>query len=805
MRNHSNRKFITIPVLLMILLLAPAGAQTWYYFQDSPDDSGYPYSWMELTPPSNLERTGNENRNFPVETTIIPRQGLNCLRLNWTSNPGGNWFAIAAGDNWTAKDISNADTLIFFLRSEVLLTKENLPYLFMEDVNNLKSTLHSLAQWAPDLQPGEWTAVKIPMQQLFDAADGVDWTEVKTIGFAQNTADETEHTIYIDDMRVVTGSTTAPVATPPTGVRAYGYDNHIEMKWDPNPETDLAGYRIERSDNGGGTYQAIAVVDTFPKIYIDWTAEKGTGFTATYRVRAINSANEPSEPSETAQATTAALTDEQLLDMVQEYTFRYFWDFGHPVSGLTRERNTSGDVVTTGGTGFGLMAIPVGIERQFISREEGAERVLKMLNFLDTADRFHGAWSHWMNGVTGDAIPFSTYDNGGDLVETAFLAQGLLTIRRYFSSSTETEMGIVSKATQLWEEIEWDWYRRNNSEVIYWHWSPDYEWQMNMQVRGWNEAAIVYLLAIASPTHGVPASMWESGWVQSDYYNPRTLFGHKLYVGQGHGGPMFFAHYSFLGFDPNDKADAYANYFDHNRNQALIQQAYCEANIYGYLGYSEESWGITASDDPDGYLAHEPRTDRDNGTISPTAALGSFPYTPEASMLALKHFYRDLGERTWDWMGFKDAFNHSRDWFADSYLAIDQGPIILMIENYRSQLLWNLFMSNPEIDPMLNAIGFTYKPNTIEEKSIRSGPVISPNPSPFGPVIEFELETSKNTRLEIYDRAGRLIRKFEPGSPMPAGINRIDVASFGLSDGLYLVRLTADGILICADKILINH
>lgn len=791
-------------ILAMLLLTAHVPAQTYYYFQDAGDNEAYAFSWMELISPSELERKGTDNRKFPVETTIIPHQGLNCLRLHWTSNPGGNWFAIAAGEDWTAKDISDTDTLVFFLRSEVLLAKENLPYVFMEDVTNLKSTFHAISGWTNDLQAGAWTVVKIPMQHFFDAGDALDWTQVKTIGFAQNTADETEHTMFIDDMRVVKGNTTAPAASPPTGVVATGYENHVEVKWNSNPEPDLAGYRVERLVNGDEPYKTIAVADTFPRIYIDWTGDEGSGFSAEYRVRAINAANEPSEPSESAHATTSVFTDDQLLNMVQEYTFRYFWDFGHPVSGLARERNTSGDVVTTGGTGFGLMAIPVGIERQFITREEGASRILKMLNFLENADRFHGAWSHWMNGVTGEAISFSTYDNGGDIVETAFLAQGLLTVRQYFTGSGDTEINIVNKATQLWEEIEWDWYRRNDSNVIYWHWSPDYEWQMNMQVTGWNEAAIVYLLAIAAPVHGVPASLWETGWAGTNYYNPRELFGHKLFVGHGHGGPMFFAHYSFLGFDPNDKADTYANYFDQNRNQALLQQAYSEANIYGYEGYSAESWGITASDDPDGYLAHAPRSDRDNGTISPTAALGSFPYTPEASMLALKHFYRDLGERIWDWMGFNDAFNLTRNWYADSYLAIDQGPIILMIENYRSQLLWNLFMSNPEIDPMLDAIGFNYAPNSVYARTTGNGLKVYPNPSPDGPVIEFELAHPAKIKLEIYDPAGKMVRSYAPGSALPAGTNRIDLASFNLQSGLFLLRLSGDGSHIDSEKIMIN-
>ena len=410
-----------------------------------------------------------------------------------------------------------------------------------------------------------------------------------------------------------------------------------------------------------------------------------------------------SVPSDTVEAATRVFSDDELLDMVQQYTFRYFWDFADPASGMARERNTSGNTVTSGGSGFGIMAMLVGIERGFITRDQGIARMQKILTFLENADRFHGAWSHWIDGNTGHVIPFSQQDNGGDLVETGFLVQGLLAARNYFNHDTPAEQGIAQKITDLWEAVEWDWYRQNNSNVLYWHWSPDNNWAINMQIRGWNEAAIIYILAIASPTHGVPASLWQTGWAgNSNYVNGKTFYGYKLDVGWDKGGPLFFAHYSFLGFDPRHKKDAYANYFINNRNHTLINRAYCIDNPQNFTGYSENCWGLTASDDPDGYMAHEPVSGRDNGTITPTASLSSMPYTPEESINALKYLYRNLGKKIWGPMGFYDAFNQKRNWYTTSYLAIDQGPIIDMIENYRSQLLWNNFMANTEIQQALD-------------------------------------------------------------------------------------------------------
>ncbi len=794
MKKHYPGPFGIFLTLLTIVFVVQAAGQSYLYFQDSPDPDYYDYSWMELTPPSELERKLQPDlRKFPVESQVPAQQGINALRLKWRSLSGGNWVAIAAGDQWTAKDLTGTDTLVCWLQSIGGINSTDLPYIFMEDVSNRKSIFIALSEWSGNLPGGIWTRITIPMEIFLDSGDGVNYSAIKTVGFAQNAADGAEHTLLVDNVRVNKGDGSFPQVAAPAGVTVTPYEVHFEVRWEPNSEPHLGGYQLERSVDGGATYSVVRVLDPDRTIAVDWVKLLGKGTEVSYRVRALNEGNEPSPPSEPATGTTYEMTDEQLLDMVQRYTFRYFWDFAHPSSGMSRERNSSGNTVTSGGSGFGLMAIPVGIERGYITREEGVARILLMLEFLRDAERFHGAWSHWINGNTGKAIPFSAYDNGGDIVETAYVAQGLLTIRRYFSGPDPDEQQIVQLATELWEGIQWDWYRREGSPVIYWHWSPDYAWQMNMQVRGWNEAAIVYLLAIASPTHGVPASLWHSGWAgNSNYLNGKNFYGHRLYVGPDWGGPLFFAHYSFLGFDPRNISDGYANYFDHNRNHSLVQQAYCETNPNKYTGYSSECWGLTASDDPDGYLAHEPYH-RDNGTITPTAALSSFPYTPEASMLALKYFYRQLGERVWDWMGFLDAFNLHRGWYADSYLAIDQGPILLMIENHRSQLLWELFMENPEIPPMMEAIGFYESPNALEPHPDPEGVILFPNPATGDFMLRFSLSQRAVVEAEVYSVRGEKVGVLLPASGMEPGNHVVPVSGGGLEPGIYLIRLSVDG------------
>ncbi len=401
------------------------------------------------------------------------------------------------------------------------------------------------------------------------------------------------------------------------------------------------------------------------------------------------------------------ISDTALVEQVQRQTFKYFWDFGHPVSGLARERNTSGDLVTSGGSGFGIMAIVTGIHRNFISRAQGLSRMQTMVSFLkNTAQKFHGAFPHWLNGINGNVIPFSQKDNGADLVETSYLIMGLLTARQYFDGNTADEINLRNDINQIWEAVEWDWFRRGGQNVLYWHWSPNFNWDMNMQIKGWNESLITYVLAASSPTHSIPKAVYDNGWASTGgMMNGNTYYGHQLPLGPAYGGPLFFAHYSFMGINPNGLADAYANYFTQNKNHTLINYAHCVINPQKFTGYSDSCWGLTASDDINGYRAHSPTND--NGVISPTAALSSFPYTPQESIKALKFFYYKLGDRLWGPYGFYDAFSLHEPWFATSTLAIDQGPIVVMMENYRSSLLWNLFMSCPEVKAGMLNLGFT--------------------------------------------------------------------------------------------------
>lgn len=418
----------------------------------------------------------------------------------------------------------------------------------------------------------------------------------------------------------------------------------------------------------------------------------------------------------TATRSLQRLSDDELLTETQQLTFRYFYDAAEPLSGLTRERlhldqpNHDKDIVTVGGTGFGLMAMLVGIERRFVSRKDAVKQLQKMLNSLEAADRFHGAWPHWLIGPTGKTKPFSPKDDGADLVETSFLAQGLICVQQYFQNGTKREQQLAQQADQLWKQIDWTWFRGPKSEdVLYWHWSPKHQWDMNFQIRGYNECLITYVLAASSPTHPVPPSVYHNGWAdQGNIRKKCSEYGHTLNLKhQGidrYCGPLFWAHYSFLGLNPMHLKDRYANYGIENTAHVFMQHAYCIDNPLNRIGFSEDCWGLTSSYSLIGYRGHRPGSEE--GTISPTAALSSFPYAPKECMQALRHFKESHGERLLGPYGYYDAFNLEHDWFPQRYLAVDQGPIILMIENHRSGLLWNLFLSAEDVQAGLKKLEF---------------------------------------------------------------------------------------------------
>ncbi|MFZ0520968.1 MAG: glucoamylase family protein [Candidatus Acidiferrales bacterium] len=727
-------RFILRTLALLLLLIAGGAvhADTEYYhhvfFDNSLTPDSYFYSAGKATAPSLLQLVDGK---LPVETHRFFTPP-NALRLEWTSQAGGGWVAQIKVVRFRNREIGfEGDVLSFWCFAPERIGSANLPLVRIEDVSKNFSGPLPVARFSGTVPGGQWVHVKIPLRDFASASiRPLEANHLGSLIFLQSFADAAPHTLIVDEITIEPSQkAVAPRRlAAPEGVTATGYERHIDVAWRPVISEHLRNYVIYRS-LGGGPYQPIGIQESGIERYTDFVGK--TDQAASYKVAADSWEGALSPMSAAVSAATRSLTDDELLTMLQEECFRYYWDSSGTHSGMAQE-NIPGDdrIVATGASGFGIMALVVGMDRGFITRAQGIERLDKIVNFLEKASRYHGAWSHFMDDATGASLPvFGMFDDGGDLVETAFLMEGLLTARQYLNQSSAQEKSLQERISRLWETVEWDWYRQSaQSDALYWHWSPQWSWYINHRLTGFNEVMIVYLLAIASPTHSVPASLYYTGWADgagtdskdNDFLDGKTHYGIKLDVGTKEGDPLFFAHYSYMGFDPRGIRDRFTDYFENNRNLALINRAYCIENPRHHKGYGPDSWGLTASDGPEGYFPNAPGANDDTGTMTPTGALASFPYTPEASMAALKHFYRDLGDRLWGVYGPRDAFDLDDDWFAPIYMGLNQAPITVMIENYRTGLLWKLFMSNPEISPMLKRIGFTADPLMQRSPAVNS-------------------------------------------------------------------------------------
>jgi exo beta-1,2-glucooligosaccharide sophorohydrolase (non-reducing end) len=690
----------------------PSVAQARYYkhvfFDYSLTPDAYYYSAGKSTGPSTIRL---HDGKLPVDSTTF-FEPPNAVRLDWKSMPNGNWEAELRVVNFRFREINfGGDTLYFWCFSHQGIPETALPLIQMREADQSFSVPVRLGWFIRGVLGGKWVRVEIPLVQFAtDSIYAFDPHRVQSIFFVQGATDGIPRSLIIDQVKIdhaaIASSNQAPPPEP-WGVRAVGYELHVDLTWEPVESDLLQQYVIYRSLDGR-QFEPIGIQAPAITRYTDFLG--GQNQRASYKVAASGRNDRQSSLSSEAVASTRPVTDDELLTMLQEACFRYYWEGAHPVSRTTLE-NIPGDdnIVATGATGFGIMALIVGVARGFITRSQGIHRLSEMLEFFERAPRYHGVWSHYMDGRTGKSVPvFGMFDNAGDLVETSYLMQGLLTARQYFRGDSDPERKLYQRITRLWETVEWDWYRRTpDGDGLYWHWSPEWSWYINHRITGWNETMIVYLLAVASPTHPVLASLYYTGWASDpNYVNGHTFYGIKLFVGGDRGGPLFFTQYSFMGFDARGIHDRYTDYFENNRNIARINRAYCIQNPGHYEGYGGDCWGLTASDDPWGYTPHEPSLDLDNGTMTPTGALASFPYTPEAALDAFKHFYRKLGDRLWGVYGPRDAFNQTQDWFAPIYMGLNQAPIAVMIENYRSGLLWKHFMANPEIRSALERIGF---------------------------------------------------------------------------------------------------
>jgi exo beta-1,2-glucooligosaccharide sophorohydrolase (non-reducing end) len=741
LRRIAFRSKRTASWLLLVALVSFASsrvlADTEYYRQSIFDNSLTPDTYFYSSAIANGHSfVEQSNSRLPVETKIF-RSPPNALRLTWRSEQKGGWEAEVRVMSFRNRypEFSGRN-LHFWCFAPQAIAADDLPSIVLSTSREGLQVAEFPASFTEPLPlgkvvngvpAGKWIRVRIPLSE-FHSASIYEFRpqHLENIVFHQARADGAQHTLIVDEFRIDDDSDDAARATlsTPQNVHAVGYERHVDISWDSVRDPALARYVIYRSLDSKN-FEPIGIQIPGNSRYTDFLGKPGV--TASYRVTASNQQYRESGPSSAISASTRPLSDDELLTMLQEGCFHYYWEGADPHSGMTRE-NIPGDdrIVATGASGLGIGALVVGVDRGFITRTQGIERMTKIVGFLEHADRYHGAWSHFMNGNTGHTMPvFGMFDNGGDLVETSFLIEGLLTARQYFRGNSPAEQDLYRRITRLWETVEWDWYRSDpKSDFLYWHWSSEWGDQIHHPLIGFNEVMMTYLLAMSSPTHSVPVDMYYSGWAgqsrtaisyrggwsgafDGDHYgNGHTYYGIKLDVGVGTGGPLFFTHYSYFGFDPHSLHDRFtsSSYFENNRNIALVNRAYCIDNPKHFPGYGPDAWGLTAADGPEGYVPHAPDNADDRGTIVPTGALASFPYTPDASMAALKHYYRDLGSGIWDIYGPRDAFDPGHNWISPIFMGLNQAPITVMIENYRTGLVWKQFMSNPEITQMLEKL-----------------------------------------------------------------------------------------------------
>jgi hypothetical protein len=754
------------------------GTDQTYYDQGIVDVASLGTSLFEHTYPPGYPQY---NDKIPCSTTTF--RGATSLKFNYTSSSAGNWRVSIFRTGWSSADVAGMDSISFFAYSATEVPSSALPEIGLRAMNKsgfgeVNSLLYQLSDYNGSIPAGQWTQIKFPLSIIINDSGNstLNFTSVNAVIFNQSETNNTSRTILIDEVTVFKSLTVIP---PVSDLAGTGYDSHAELAWNM-PMKDLS-YRIYGSFDGGATYELRG--ETTDSVYLDFVADNARNTTVLYQVVAV-AQNRESEP-EQASATLRDYSDDELLDMVQRYCFRYFWEGAHQASGMALERTNGGSVTAaSGATGMGLMAMIVAHEREYRPREEIKDRILKILNFLETCDRYQGAWSHWYNADTKHTIPFTTDDDGGDLVETSYVAQALIALKHYFSASDTKSVQIREKADILWKGVNWNWYRQYGQNVLYWHWSPNYLFIKNMKITGWNEALVTYIMAAASPDYGIPKEVYTEGWARNGAIAvKRTYYNYEINLSPDYGGPLFWVHYSHLGINPQGLTDQYADYWQEHVNTVKIHVAYAVDNPGHFKNFSDKCWGLTASDDPYGYTAHQP-VSNDNGTVSPTAALSSMPYDPDDAIKALKYFYRERGKDLFGRFGPYDAFNDELGWIQKAWIGIDQGPIMVMIENHRTGLLWDNFMVDADIRAGLAKLGFQttsinkvpYRPDDL---------VIYPNPASDATRIDLS-QYATPAVLRIYSSDGRLVRV----SKLSGSDEEFVLDCSGLCNGVYIIQIS---------------
>jgi hypothetical protein len=509
-------------------------------------------------------------------------------------------------------------------------------------------------------------------------------------------------------------------------------------------------------------------------------------------------------------AAMPALSDEALLDSLQRTAFLYFWNEANPVNGLIRDRSQTGSPSSIAAQGFGISAICIAIDHGWVGLADGRARVMLGMQTLWNGNQ--GPETFGRNGYKGLFYHFLDFNSGVrtwsselSTIDTALLMAGVLDAREYFTGTDQADADLRALADSLYLRVDWD-FMRNGGAGIRMGWNPETGFNTFGNWVGYNEAMILYILALGSPTHPVPAYTWGT-WTGSYWWS--TQFGYTYVVFP----PLFGHQYSHCWIDFRTMQDEYMRnkgitYFENSRRATLAARAYCIANPYNHTGYGADTWGLTASDDPGGYLAHgAPPAQNDNGTITPTAAAGSIAFAPEVVIPALQNMYNAYGVMLWGKYGFKDAFNLGQFWWGTDYLGIDQGPIIMMIENHLNGAVWDRFSRNPYLRAGALAAGFTGVSSAPDVLTGPGGPFTleqnAPNPFFDLTTFRFRMKTAEHVTLRVYDARGHLVKTMWDQTA-GEGDHQITFDGKGLASGVYFYSLEAQGHKVWKRAVLVK-
>ncbi len=680
--------------------------------EDDPVGLGYyDASVPVITPPSQLTTVASP---YGGKLPILTNQaftGTQSGLLQWTSAPGGNWTIYIACPGFQAYDATGYSNVVLFVNGPLPIPATSLPQVGLESTTSQKTAVVNVGAFLTQGMDGDtstWQKVVLPLT-AFQPYGQFSLAQFKDVFFNQGAADNLTRTMWLDNLRVRDGF----IPGAPGGVVTRAGDRNVILHWSRNSEADVVGYNIYRSANTNGPFNLLSPQPGLAPSFTDFAVTNGQPYF--YLVRAFNGAWVESPNSAVVSGRPHSFaSDAEFLEYVQQASFDFFWHEANPANALVRDRSQPFSPISIAGVGFELTGIGIAIDHGWISRDQGRQRVLTALrNFWNGPQ---GTNTTGMIGYNGWfyhmlRLDTATRDGSSELssIDTALLLAGVLYVRQYFDTDQPDETEIRSLASAIFNRVDWQWMANGGSSLSM-GWQPESGF-LPWRWIGYNEAMILYIMGLGAPTNPLPPGQWSS-WISGYLWHTNYGYAYVEFP------PLFGHQYSHCWIDFRHIGDAYMNghgisYFENSRRATLAQQAYCVANPGGYAGYGSNVWGLSACDGPgygsySGYTARgAPPAQNDDGTIAPTAVGGSMPFAAEICLPTLRHFYDQFLTNLWFGYGFRDAFNLTANWWDSDVLSIDQGAILLMAENYRSQAVWQRFAQIPEIQRGLQAAGFT--------------------------------------------------------------------------------------------------